>query len=202
VIGLPFIERARSLGVNLIASHRGISNRGGYDSAGSPADVVRAAKAFSDVRFLIYHSGWEQGQDEDHGYDPTNPSPLGVDRLIRALEENEIGPNGNVYGELGSTWFNTASTPPPRATRSLTTRSIVCAAPTCTIAGSCPCPIRRATKGRARAAPSSLTSRARNTSASSPARGASGRAERVHSATPAPKSRPRICWTVSPLGST
>jgi predicted TIM-barrel fold metal-dependent hydrolase len=110
-IGLPFIERARSLGVNLIASHRGISNRGGYDSAGSPADVVRAARAFPDVRFLIYHSGWEQGQDEDHGYDPANPSPLGVDRLIRALEENQIGPNDNVYGELGSTWFNIMGRP-------------------------------------------------------------------------------------------
>jgi predicted TIM-barrel fold metal-dependent hydrolase len=110
-IGLPFIERARSLGVNLIASHRGISNGGGYDSAGSPVDVVRAAKAFSDVRFLIYHSGWEQGQDEDHGYDPANPNPLGVDRLIRALEENQIGPNDNVYGELGSTWFNIMGRP-------------------------------------------------------------------------------------------
>jgi predicted TIM-barrel fold metal-dependent hydrolase len=110
-IGLPFIERARSLGVRLIASHRGISNRGGYESAGSPVDVVRAAKAFSDVNFLIYHSGWEQGQDEDHGYDPANPNPLGVDRLIRALEETRIGPSGNVYGELGSTWYNIMGRP-------------------------------------------------------------------------------------------
>ena len=110
-IGLPFVERARSLGVRLIASHRGISDGGGYDSAGSPADVVRAAKAFSDVNFLIYHSGWEQGQNEDHGYDPANPNPLGVDRLIRALEENQIGPTGNVYGELGSTWFNIMGQP-------------------------------------------------------------------------------------------
>jgi predicted TIM-barrel fold metal-dependent hydrolase len=109
-IGLPFIERARSLGVNLIASHRGISNGGGYDSAGSPVDVVRAAKSFSDVRFLIYHSGWEQG-DENHGYDPSNPNPLGVDRLIRALEENQLGPSDNVYGELGSTWFNIMGRP-------------------------------------------------------------------------------------------
>ncbi|HTV17162.1 MAG TPA: amidohydrolase family protein, partial [Polyangiaceae bacterium] len=110
-IGLPFIERARSLGVSLIASHRGISNGGGYDSAGSPADVVRAAKAFSDVNFLIYHSGWEQGNDENHPYDPANPNPLGVDRLIRALEETGIGPGGNVYGELGSTWFNIMGQP-------------------------------------------------------------------------------------------
>lgn len=106
VIGLPFIQQARSLGVKLIASHRGISNGGGYDSAGSPADVVRAAKAFPDVNFLIYHSGWEQAHDESHAYDPANANPLGVDRLIRALEETQTGPGGNVYGELGSTWFN------------------------------------------------------------------------------------------------
>jgi uncharacterized protein len=110
-IGLPFVERARSLGVPLIACHRGISNGGGYDSAGSPVDVVRAAKAFPDVTFLIYHSGWEQRQDENHGYDAANPDPLGVDRLIRALEENQIGPDGNVYGELGSTWFNIMGQP-------------------------------------------------------------------------------------------
>lgn len=112
-IGLPFIERARSLGVSVIASHRGISSASGrfYESAGSPVDVVRAAKAFPDVSFLIYHSGWEQSQDENHGYDPTGPSPLGVDRLVRALEENQIGPAGNVYGELGTTWFNIMSEP-------------------------------------------------------------------------------------------
>src|SRR6185295_3988071 len=44
-LGAPFVERARSLGVRLIAAHRGISNNGGYLSAGSPVDVVRAAKA-------------------------------------------------------------------------------------------------------------------------------------------------------------
>src|SRR5690606_4976241 len=61
--------------------------------------------------FLIYHSGWEQGQSEDHAYDPANPDPLGVDRLIRALEENQLGAGDNVYGELGSTWFNVMGRP-------------------------------------------------------------------------------------------
>jgi predicted TIM-barrel fold metal-dependent hydrolase len=110
-IGLPFIERARSLGVGLIASHRGISGGGGYDRPGSPADVVRAARAAPDVRFLIYHSGWENGDDEDHAYDPDNPDPRGVDRLLRALADNGIGPGGNVYGELGTTWFNIMGQP-------------------------------------------------------------------------------------------
>jgi predicted TIM-barrel fold metal-dependent hydrolase len=110
-IGMPFIERARSLGIRLIASHRGISGGGGYDRPGSPVDVVRAAKAAPDVRFLIYHSGWEQDTDENHAYDPENADPVGVDRLVRALLENQIGPEGNVYGELGTTWYNIMSQP-------------------------------------------------------------------------------------------
>jgi len=110
-IGLPFIERARALGIRVIASHRGISGGGGYTRPGSPADVVRAARAMPDVSFLIYHSGWENGNDENHGYDASNLDPLGVDRLILALSDNQIGPTGNVYGELGSTWFNIMGQP-------------------------------------------------------------------------------------------
>ncbi len=110
-LGLPFIERARSLGVNVIASHRGISGGGGYTRPGSPLDVVRAAKAAPDVRFLIYHSGWEDSHDENHGYDPNLVDPQGVDRLIRAVLEHELGPAGNVYAELGSTWFNLLGEP-------------------------------------------------------------------------------------------
>jgi predicted TIM-barrel fold metal-dependent hydrolase len=110
-LGAPFVERARSLGVRVIAAHRGISNNGGYLSAGSPVDVVRAAKAAPDVRFLVYHSGWESQTDENHPYDPEAPDPRGVDRFIRALVDNGLGPGGNVYGELGSTWFNLMAEP-------------------------------------------------------------------------------------------
>jgi len=110
-LGGPFVERALSLRVPVIAAHRGISGGGGLDAAGSPRDVVRAAKAAPDVKFLIYHSGWESGFDENHPYDPANTNPQGVDRLIRALEENQLGPGGNVYAELGTTWFNLMTEP-------------------------------------------------------------------------------------------
>ncbi|MEO8178698.1 MAG: amidohydrolase family protein [Deltaproteobacteria bacterium] len=110
-LGAPFVERARSLGVKLIAAHRGISNNGGYASAGSPRDIVRAAQAAPDVRFLVYHSGWESRYDENHPYDAAEPDPHGVDRFIRALRETGLGPNDNVYAELGSTWFNLMAEP-------------------------------------------------------------------------------------------
>lgn len=110
-IGAPFVERARSLGVKRIAAHRGISNGGGYASAGSPRDVVRVARAAPDLNFLVYHSGWESADDENHAYDPDQTDPRGVDRFIRALLENQLGPAGNVYAELGSTWFNLMGEP-------------------------------------------------------------------------------------------
>lgn len=110
-VGMAFIERARAVGVNVICAHRGISGGGGYGVPGSPADVVRAAKGAPDVRFLVYHSGWEFGYDEAHPYDPSAPEHFGVDRFIRALKENGIGPTGNVYAELGSTWRNLMTAP-------------------------------------------------------------------------------------------
>lgn len=110
-LGAPFVERARSLGVRLIAAHRGISNGGGYTSAGSPRDIVRVARAAPDMKFLVYHAGWESTDDENHAYDPEQPDPQGVDRLIRALEESQLGPADNVYAELGSTWFNLMGEP-------------------------------------------------------------------------------------------
>jgi uncharacterized protein len=38
-------------------------------------------------------------------YDPNDPAPEGVDRLIRSMQDNGIGPNQNVYAELGGTWW-------------------------------------------------------------------------------------------------
>ena len=103
---VAFLEAARRLGVKVVASHRGISGNGIYTSPGSPLDVVRAAKAFPDIKFLVYHSGWENGTNENHAYADQGNNTRGVDRFIKALQENDIGPTGNVYAELGSTWFN------------------------------------------------------------------------------------------------
>ena len=102
----PFLERAQSLGVRVVASHRGISQNGDYLSPGSPLDVVRAAKAFPEIKFLVYHSGWEFNFDENHPYTDLGDQTQGVDRFIKALQAHEIGPGGNVYAELGTTWFN------------------------------------------------------------------------------------------------
>ena len=110
-LGPPFIERARELGVRMVAAHRGLWNNGGYATNGSPRDVVRTAAAAPDVNFLVYHSGYERQTNENHAYDPNAMDHFGVDRMIRALQESDIGPDGNVYAELGSTWANIMTEP-------------------------------------------------------------------------------------------
>lgn len=110
-IGPGFTERARQLGVLMVAAHRGLWQNGGYATNGSPRDVVRTAAAAPDINFLVYHSGYESRTNENHPYDANASDHFGVDRMVRALEESNIGPNGNVYAELGSTWNNIMTEP-------------------------------------------------------------------------------------------
>ena len=100
--GIPFIEKARRLGVKVICIHKGIPfGRRSYEHSLCD-DVGVVARQFPDVSFIIYHSGWVPGQPE-RAYDPTAARD-GVDSLVRSLLYNGVPPNSNVYAELGSTW--------------------------------------------------------------------------------------------------
>ena len=100
-IGVPFIEQARALGIRNICIHKGLLFSGFPEQYGRCADVGRAARLFPDMNFIIYHSGFETGHREGP-FDPQ--AEQGIDVLLRSLRDNDIGPNGNVYAELGSTW--------------------------------------------------------------------------------------------------
>ena len=101
-IGVPFIENARALGVKNIAIHKGLPFPGLPLEFATCNDVGPAARSFPDVNFIIYHSGFETDRRE-LGYDAAR-AERGIDNLIKSLAENGIGPGGNVYAELGSTW--------------------------------------------------------------------------------------------------
>jgi predicted TIM-barrel fold metal-dependent hydrolase len=100
-VGIPFIERARELDVRLICAHKGLSTFGLDPAVSSADDIGAVAPSFPDVNFVVYHSGFEPSVPEGP-YDPS--SVRGVDTLVRAVLDNDIGKQGNVYAELGSTW--------------------------------------------------------------------------------------------------
>jgi uncharacterized protein len=100
-VGMPFLERARELGVLNICSHKGLS---GLVDNGSPRDIGPCAAAFPDLRFIVYHSGYEPAGDPEGPY-TTETAHLGVNRLITSVREHGIGRGANVFAELGSTWF-------------------------------------------------------------------------------------------------
>ena len=108
-IGLPFLERVDALGPRVVARTRVWADRFPEQSveAASPRDIGPAAAAFPDITFVVYHSGYERDPVGQEGpYDPANAT-RGVDRLIKSVERAGIGRDGpgNVYAELGSTWF-------------------------------------------------------------------------------------------------
>ncbi len=101
-VGIPFIEKARELGVKVICVHKGIPLFDlGYEHS-TCRDIGVVARRYPDVSFIVYHSGYEPGRRE--GPYERSGTPGGVDSLIRSLEDNEVPPNSNVYAELGTTW--------------------------------------------------------------------------------------------------
>jgi hypothetical protein len=98
-VGHDFLARVRETGPRMVCVHKGFSGGSAY---ASPVDVGPAAAANPDIDFVVYHSGFES----DHREGPyRGDDPAGVDRLIASLAAAGIRPGGNVYAELGSTWW-------------------------------------------------------------------------------------------------
>ncbi len=109
IVGLPFLEQVRASGVKLVCAHKGISR---LADTGSPRDIGPAAKAFPDLDFVVYHSGYETALDTERIEGRYNPDdPHGVDRLLASLDAAAVPAGANVYAELGSTWFCLVSRP-------------------------------------------------------------------------------------------
>jgi predicted TIM-barrel fold metal-dependent hydrolase len=109
-VGFPFLEQVRRLGPRVVATHKGLGGPipDASVAAASPRDIGPAAAAFTDIDFVVYHSGYERDPDGQEGPYRAHSAarPLrGVDRLVASLAEHEIGAGGNVYAELGTTWF-------------------------------------------------------------------------------------------------
>ncbi len=104
-VGDAFIEKAIEVGVPTICTHKGFS---GGSSYATPADVGGAARKHPEANFVVYHSGFDQTAEGPYEKRTVN---VGINRLITSMRRNGIGPNENVYAELGSTWWYVMRTP-------------------------------------------------------------------------------------------
>jgi predicted TIM-barrel fold metal-dependent hydrolase len=97
-VGNAFLEQVNEVGPRIVCVHKGFGSGSQY---ASPVDIGPSAKAFPDINFVVYHSGYESENTEG----PYDANGGGVDRFVRSLKEAGIGKGQNVYAELGSTWF-------------------------------------------------------------------------------------------------
>ncbi len=101
-VGMAMIERARRLGVRNICIHKGLPFGPRSYEHSQCSDVGIVARMYPDMNFLIYHSGFVTSVREQEFV--AGAGRDGIDTLIQSLIDNEVGPNSNVYAELGSTW--------------------------------------------------------------------------------------------------
>jgi uncharacterized protein len=99
--GIAMIEKGRALGIKRVCVHKGLPLGLMGHEYSTCADVGRVARMFPDVTFIVYHSGFEPDGIEGPYDSSVNYS---INTLINSMRENNIGPHGNVYAELGSTW--------------------------------------------------------------------------------------------------
>ncbi len=107
-IGLPVIQKAHDLGVNVIVAHKGLPLVR-FDAAhNTPSDIVAVSRQFPDMQFVVFHGAWDKNQIEG----PYNPSATrGIDTFLRALDDNNVPRHSNVWVDLGTVWREVVRSP-------------------------------------------------------------------------------------------
>jgi predicted TIM-barrel fold metal-dependent hydrolase len=103
-IAYPMLERARKLGVRRICLHKGLP-LGPVADYNHPRDVIKAARDFPDLDFLLYHAGLlGVGSAKPSGEVPWTTE-------FCQMKKKEPGLR-NIYMELGSTFGQLVTTDP------------------------------------------------------------------------------------------
>jgi predicted TIM-barrel fold metal-dependent hydrolase len=102
-IAYPMLERARKLGIKRVCLHKGLP-LGPVSDYNHPRDVIKAARDFPDIDFVLYHAGLL-----------TVPSTQSADvpwtTEFCQMKKKEAGLR-NIYMELGSTFGQLATNNP------------------------------------------------------------------------------------------
>jgi uncharacterized protein len=103
-IAYPMLERARKLGVKRFCVHKGLP-LGPVADYNHPRDLIKAARDFPDIDFLVYHAGL---------LNVTAPKPTGEIPWTTEFCEmkKKAGDLKNIYMELGSTFGQLVTTNP------------------------------------------------------------------------------------------
>ena len=102
-IAYPMLEKARKLGVRRVCVHKGLP-LGPVADYNHPRDLIKAAKDFPDIDFLVYHAGLLGGGTQAAGEVPWTTE-------FCEMKKKEPG-NRNIYMELGSTFGQLVTTNP------------------------------------------------------------------------------------------
>ncbi len=108
-VGIPVIEQARSLGVNVLCAHKGLPLLEFDRRFNGPEDICQVAAMYPDMDFIVYHGAFER-ETTERAYDPSRTA-TGINSLIKAMDDYGIPVNGNVHAELGTTWRETMRDP-------------------------------------------------------------------------------------------
>jgi len=100
-IGLPVIQKAHDLGVNVFVAHKGLPLVNFDPSHNGPDDIVAVSRDFPDMQFVVFHGAWDKSHVEGP-YDPN--SRVGIDTLLRALDVHGVPPNSNVWVDVATVW--------------------------------------------------------------------------------------------------
>ena len=107
-IAYPMLEQARKLGVKRLCVHKGLP-LGPVPDYNHPRDLIKAAKDFPDLTFLVYHSGFRGASSIDQVFEKTGEIPWTTEFCRMKEREPDIS---NIYMELGSTFAQLATTHP------------------------------------------------------------------------------------------
>jgi len=107
-LAYPMLEQARKLNIKRICVHKGLP-LGPVPDYNHPRDLIKAAKDFPDLNFLVYHSGFRGTASIDQIFAKTGEIPWTTEFCRMKEAEPSIS---NIYMELGSTFAQLVTTYP------------------------------------------------------------------------------------------
>ncbi|BCA55077.1 putative Amidohydrolase 2 [Nitrospira sp. KM1] len=99
-LAYPMLEQAKKLNVTKVCIHKGLP-LGPVEDYNHPKDLIKAAKDFPDIDFLVYHSGFKGAGSIEQVWTTTGEIPWTTEFCKMKRAHPEIR---NIYMELGSTF--------------------------------------------------------------------------------------------------